>query len=119
MRPGSVPAYGPEISIERPGGGVAVLTLNAPERRNALTVAMAEELVAACDELDADADVGAVVVRGEGGFFCAGGDRARSTRLGATRPIRRSSPGSAPSTARSRASASSRRPPSPRCAAAP
>jgi enoyl-CoA hydratase len=65
-----------EISIERPGGGVAILSLNAPERRNALTVAMAEELVEACEELDADRDVGGVVVRGEGGFFCAGGDRA-------------------------------------------
>src|SRR5215218_5022323 len=65
-----------EISVERRDAGVALLTLNAPERRNALTVAMAEELVAACDALDGDAAVGAVVVRGEGGFFCAGGDRA-------------------------------------------
>jgi enoyl-CoA hydratase len=65
-----------EISIERRDGGVAILSLNAPERRNALTVAMAEELVEACKELDADREVGAVVVRGEGGFFCAGGDRA-------------------------------------------
>ena len=65
-----------EISVERRDGGVAVLTLNAGGRRNALTVDMAEELVAACDELDADHHVGAVVVRGEGGFFCAGGDRA-------------------------------------------
>lgn len=64
-----------EISIERRDGGVALLTLSAPERRNALTVAMADELVAACEELDADREVGAVVVRGEGGFFCAGGDR--------------------------------------------
>jgi enoyl-CoA hydratase len=64
-----------EISIERRDGGVAMLSLNAPERRNALTVAMAEELVDACEELDADREVGAVVVRGEGGFFCAGGDR--------------------------------------------
>ncbi|HYM56873.1 MAG TPA: enoyl-CoA hydratase-related protein, partial [Solirubrobacteraceae bacterium] len=64
-----------EISIERRDGGVALLTLSAPERRNALTVAMAEELVAACQELDADREVGAVVVRGAGGFFCAGGDR--------------------------------------------
>jgi enoyl-CoA hydratase/carnithine racemase len=30
-----------EISVERPGGGVAVLSLAAPERRNALTVSMA------------------------------------------------------------------------------
>ena len=65
-----------EISVERRPGGVALLTLNAPERRNALTVAMADELVAACEALDADPEVGAVVVRGEGGFFCAGGDRA-------------------------------------------
>ncbi len=64
-----------EISIERRDGGVAVLSLDAPDRRNALTVAMADELVAACEELDGDGDVGAVVVRGEGGFFCAGGDR--------------------------------------------
>jgi enoyl-CoA hydratase len=64
-----------EVSIQRPGDGVALLTLNASGRRNALTVEMAEELVAACEELDADHEVGAVVVRGEGGFFCAGGDR--------------------------------------------
>jgi enoyl-CoA hydratase len=71
-----------EISIERRDGGVAILSLNAPERRNALTVAMAEELVEACEELDADRDVGAVVVRGEGGFFCAGGDRATLEAVG-------------------------------------
>ena len=64
-----------EIQIER-REGVALLTLNAPERRNALTVAMAEALIAACEELDADESVGAVIVRGEGGYFCAGGDRA-------------------------------------------
>jgi enoyl-CoA hydratase len=65
-----------EISVERGETGVAILSLNARERRNALTVAMAEELVEACEQLDADREVGAVVVRGEGGFFCAGGDRA-------------------------------------------
>lgn len=65
-----------EISVERRPGGVALLTLNAPERRNALTVAMAEQLVAACETLDSDHEVGAVVVRGEDGFFCAGGDRS-------------------------------------------
>ena len=64
-----------EVRIDR-HGGVAVLTLAAPERRNALTVAMAEAMVAACDELDSDTSVGAVVVFGEGGYFCAGGDRA-------------------------------------------
>ena len=71
-----------EVELERDGDGVAVLTLDAPERRNALTVAMADELVAACEELDADASVGAVVVRGAGGFFCAGGDRATLAEAG-------------------------------------
>jgi enoyl-CoA hydratase len=64
-----------EISVERRDDGVAMLRLNASGRRNALTVEMAEELVDACDDLDADHGVGAVVVCGEGGFFCAGGDR--------------------------------------------
>jgi enoyl-CoA hydratase len=63
-----------EILLER-DAGVATISLNAPDRRNALTRAMARELVEACEEVDADPRVGAVVVRGEGGFFCAGGDR--------------------------------------------
>jgi enoyl-CoA hydratase len=65
---------GDEITLER-DGGVAVLTLNAPARRNALTVDMADALVEACQAVDADPAVGAVVVRGEGGSFGAGGDR--------------------------------------------
>ncbi len=71
-----------EIAVERSDDGVATITLDAPERRNALTVAMADELVAACDDLDADTSVGAVVVRGAGGFFCAGGDRATLAEAG-------------------------------------
>lgn len=70
-----------EISLER-RDGVALLTLDAPDRRNALTVAMAEELIAACEEIDADPSVGAVVVRGEGAYFCAGGDRATLAAAG-------------------------------------
>ena len=34
-------------------GGVAIVTLNAPDRRNALTPAMADELIATFDEVDA------------------------------------------------------------------
>src|SRR5688500_17017936 len=71
-----------EIELERREDGVALLTLNAPERRNALTVEMAEALTAACEEIDADESLGAVVVRGEGGFFCAGGDRATLAEAG-------------------------------------
>jgi len=70
-----------EILVERENG-VATITLDAPERRNALTRAMATELVAACEEVDLDLEVGAVVVKGAGGFFCAGGDRATLAEAG-------------------------------------
>lgn len=55
--------------------GVAVLTVDAPEVRNALTPAMGRELAEACDAVDADGSVGAAVVRGAGGTFCSGADR--------------------------------------------
>jgi enoyl-CoA hydratase len=64
-------------------GGVAVVSLCAPDRRNALTPGMAADLVAACEEVDADASVGAVVVRGEGGYFCAGAHRDTLSGAGA------------------------------------
>jgi len=57
-------------------GAVAVVTLNAPDRRNALTPAMADELIATFDEVDGRSDVGALVVRAVGKSFCAGGDIA-------------------------------------------
>lgn len=56
--------------------GVALLTLRRPARRNAFTQAMALDFIAACDVIDAIADVGAVVLSGEGPTFCAGADRA-------------------------------------------
>jgi enoyl-CoA hydratase len=54
--------------------GVAVLTLNAPERYNALTLPMCGELVAAMEEVDRTPEIGALVVRGAGKAFCAGAD---------------------------------------------
>jgi enoyl-CoA hydratase len=71
-----------EILLEREGG-IAVLTLNAPSRRNSLTESMAAELLAACDEIDADPGIGAVVVRGAAGYFCAGADRSTLAAVGA------------------------------------
>ncbi len=63
-------------------GGVAVVTLNAPERRNALTPQMANELIATFDEVDARSDVGALVVKAVGKSFCAGGDIKTLTDAG-------------------------------------
>nr|WP_246323927.1 enoyl-CoA hydratase/isomerase family protein [Petropleomorpha daqingensis] len=63
-------------------GAVAVVTLNAPDRRNALTSGMAGELMAAFDEVDGRSDVGALVVRAVGKSFCAGGDIKTLTDAG-------------------------------------
>ena len=57
--------------------GVLTITLNRPERLNAFTETMRRELIAAFDLADADDDVRAVVVTGEGRGFCAGADLAK------------------------------------------
>jgi len=53
---------------------VAILTMNRPERRNALSGAMISALSATLRAVEADPDVGCVVITGAGGAFCAGGD---------------------------------------------
>jgi len=60
--------------LETVQDGVAVLTLNRPEARNALSNAMLDGLLEALPRLAADSVVGAIVVTGAGGAFCAGGD---------------------------------------------
>jgi len=64
---------GSEVLLDR-DGAVATITLDAPERRNALTPSMAAAFVDACEQVDRDPAIGALVVRGAGGFFCAGAD---------------------------------------------
>jgi enoyl-CoA hydratase/carnithine racemase len=60
-------------------GAVVTLTLNWPERRNALSVAMRHALADALEETEADRSVRAVIVTGTGEHFCAGGDLAGMT----------------------------------------
>jgi enoyl-CoA hydratase/carnithine racemase len=55
-------------------GGVATVTLHRPEKMNAFTGVMMNELLAVFDEIDADDAVRAVIVTGEGRAFCAGAD---------------------------------------------
>ncbi len=50
------------------------ITLNRPERLNAFTPTMARELIEAFDRADADDDIRAIIVTGEGRGFCAGAD---------------------------------------------
>lgn len=60
--------------IETQENGVATLTMNRPEARNALTREMLAALIEAAQRLAADPAVRAVVLTGAGGAFCAGGD---------------------------------------------
>jgi 2-(1,2-epoxy-1,2-dihydrophenyl)acetyl-CoA isomerase len=60
--------------LETRSGDVATLTLNRPERLNALTDEMLHGLIEALQRLGADPAVGAIVVTGAGRGFCAGGD---------------------------------------------
>ncbi|HEY2807498.1 MAG TPA: crotonase/enoyl-CoA hydratase family protein [Steroidobacteraceae bacterium] len=55
---------------------ILVVTLSRPERLNAFTVTMADELVEVFTQANADDDVGAVIVTGAGRAFCAGMDLA-------------------------------------------
>jgi len=54
--------------------GVATLTLANPDRKNAITLQMAEMIHAFCEMVHTDETIGAVVVRGEGNYFCSGAD---------------------------------------------
>lgn len=70
-----------DVLIEK-NDGVAVVTLNATDRKNAITPGMARDLVDAFDQIDRDDDVGALVVYGAGGTFCAGAHRDVIGRVG-------------------------------------
>jgi len=62
------------LRVERPSDGVALLTLDNPGMRNAMSDEMTASWVAAVAELRADRSVRAVVVTGEGSAFCSGGN---------------------------------------------
>lgn len=62
------------LRLERTDDGVAVLTLDNPDQRNAMSDRMTASWVAALDELAGDPSVRVVVVTGEGSAFCSGGD---------------------------------------------
>jgi enoyl-CoA hydratase len=72
----------PLLTVER-RERVAVVTLDDPKRRNALSGGLVTELVAAFDELEADDGVGAVVVTGAAPAFCAGADLGDLSTAGA------------------------------------
>lgn len=62
------------LLLERPEPAIALLTLNRPDRKNALSIARRDEISDALDELAGDDDLKVVVFTGAGNVFCAGFD---------------------------------------------
>jgi len=61
------------IRVDR-SDGVATITLDRPEARNAIDLVMRRELLAGLDELEADSTTKVLILTGAGGHFSAGGD---------------------------------------------
>jgi len=79
------------IEVARPSPDVTTLTLNRPERLNALSFALVEELHAALDDLEHDNSCRVVILTGAGRGFCSGLDlqdpvRTAPTAAGLTGP---------------------------------
>ena len=76
-----------EVVTKSVEAGVALLTLNRPDRLNAMSGPMLDAMLEALQRLAEDGAVGAVVLTGAGRGFCAGGDvkaMAEGTELGGT-----------------------------------
>jgi enoyl-CoA hydratase/carnithine racemase len=73
-RVSSVPASQYRNLLVTAEAGAARITLNRPDRRNALSLALMEELIAALHEISADAGTQAIVIEGAGPAFSAGHD---------------------------------------------
>jgi enoyl-CoA hydratase len=63
-----------DIDLQRPHASISVLTLNRPEKLNALSFDLVEEFHAALDEISADNSSRVVILTGAGRGFCSGLD---------------------------------------------
>src|SRR4030067_1198134 len=62
------------LLIEKDAEGIAVVTLNRPEKRNAVSNQMHDELEAIFADLAKDDEIRCIVITGAGSAVCAGGD---------------------------------------------
>ncbi len=73
----------PVLTIDRPEEGIARIGLNRPEKRNALDPELRLALIGGIGAVLEDSSVRAVILAGNGGHFCAGGDIASMEGLDA------------------------------------
>jgi enoyl-CoA hydratase len=76
---------GTRIDVEV-ADGAAWITLDGPERRNALDREAVAELIAACDRIDEDPAIGVAVITGAGSAFCSGADTTILQRMRTAAP---------------------------------
>src|SRR6476646_5685650 len=69
----------PNVLVEEKNSRVTIVTLNRPERRNALTIELLTELTAALESASADPQKRILILRGAGKAFCAGLDLQETT----------------------------------------
>ena len=62
------------VDVTRPAAGVAVVTLNRPDKRNALSIELRREMTSALESLRREESLGCVVLTGAGSAFSAGMD---------------------------------------------
>ncbi len=67
------------VYLEKGENGVAVIYLNQPKKKNAINARMMVLLSDLLQEADADADIRAIILRGEGNCFTSGGDLSQSS----------------------------------------
>jgi enoyl-CoA hydratase/carnithine racemase len=77
--PARAPKLREQILLRENAGSIAVLTLNRPAARNALSQAMIAELHAALNDIHGDQSVRAVVIAANGNAYCAGHDMKELT----------------------------------------
>ncbi len=67
------------VRVKYPESGVAVIELNRPDARNALSLSLIKELHETIDDLGQDASIASIVLSGNGPAFCAGHDLKEMT----------------------------------------
>jgi enoyl-CoA hydratase/carnithine racemase len=80
------PVAGPETMTYERTGRVARITLNRPERGNAITLDLPRELAACVEQANLDPDVHVIALAGNGKGFCGGYDLGEFADAGATLP---------------------------------
>ena len=73
------PEKAPDALVEQ-RGHTLIVTMNRPEKRNALSAEMMQIMVEAWDRVDSDPEIRSCILTGAGGFFCAGMDLKAATK---------------------------------------